>query len=81
MKKMWPFGLFLIGLLIILAGFVYDVMFAGIPYQDPTPAMQTAYNYHAQVASIIRWIGAGFALLGVLTMLLRRASTASSSSA
>ena len=81
MKNMWPFGLVALGLLIILAGFVYDVWFAGIPYQDPTPAMQAAYNYHAKVASIIRWVGAGFVLLSVLTMLLRRIRMARSSSA
>jgi len=27
----------LVGILVIFAGFVYDVLFAGMPYQDPTP--------------------------------------------
>jgi len=27
----------IVGILVIFASFVYDVLFAGIPYQDPTP--------------------------------------------
>ena len=41
----------------ILAGFVYDVLFAGIPYQDPTPQMQADYDFHAKLASVARWVG------------------------
>ena len=31
-------------MLFILLGFIYDLIFAGIPYQDPTPEMTQKYN-------------------------------------
>ena len=42
----------------------YDVMFAGIPYQDPTPEMLARYAHHARIASIIRWFGVAVFLIG-----------------
>jgi hypothetical protein len=45
------------GTLIIAGGFAYDVIFAGIPYQDPTPAMQARYDFHANVASTLYRVG------------------------
>jgi len=39
MKRHWPLVLIIVGITIIFVGFVYDVLFAGIPYQDPTPAL------------------------------------------
>jgi len=42
-----------IGLGILICGFVYDVLLAGIPYQDPTPAMQASYVYHSRNARAI----------------------------
>jgi len=57
MKKYGPLALILIGIVIVLAGFGYDVLFAGIPYQDPTPGLAANYNLHSQIASAIRCIG------------------------
>ena len=45
------------GILLIISGFVYDVFFAGIPYQDPTPAMIQQYNFHRSIANITELIG------------------------
>jgi hypothetical protein len=72
MKKLWPLGLIVLGVIVIFLGFVYDVLFAGIPYQDPTPAMEASYNFHAQIASNIRWVGASISVLGGVTMVIRR---------
>ena len=71
MKRFWSFGLLLLGIGIIFLGFLYDVMFAGIPYQDPTPALAATYTFHATVASIIRWLGTGIFLLGILVVVMR----------
>jgi hypothetical protein len=71
MKRGLPFLLILLGLIIIFTGFVYDVLYAGIPYQDPTPALVAKYNFHAQVASIIRWSGAGLCSIGGAAMTIR----------
>ena len=72
MRRFWPFGLIILGIAVIFVGFVYDVLFAGIPYQDPTPAMTASYNFHAGVASIIRWSGVSVCLLGGVIWIVRR---------
>jgi hypothetical protein len=71
MKRFPPFILIVLGIIIVLAGFVYDVLFAGIPYQDPTPALAASYNFHAQIASIIRWSGIGICIIGGMIMVSR----------
>lgn len=66
MKWFWLFVsvVIAIGMLMILIGFAYDVMFAGIPYQDPTPELAARYALHARIATIIRWVGVGVCLSG-----------------
>jgi hypothetical protein len=71
MKRFWPYGLLLMGIMIIFVGFVYDVLFAGIPFQDPTPAMLATYNFHATIAATIRWVGAGISLLALIVIVIR----------
>jgi hypothetical protein len=71
MKRFWPFVLIMFGIMTIILGLMYDVLFAGIPYQDPTPAMIANYNFHSQIASIIRWVGAGICLLGGAAVIIR----------
>ena len=55
------------GLIVMFGGLVYDVMFAGIPSQDSTPEMQASYQFHSDIASIIRNVG-GFIFLGGLLL-------------
>lgn len=66
----------LAGVFLMLAGFLYDVVFAGIPYQDPAPELAARYRFHSVIASAIRWAGLALFLLGglrgILRMLLRR---------
>lgn len=52
-----PVIVLVLGCAIVSFGFWYDVLFAGIPYQDPTPAMQAQYNFDQRVASLIRLVG------------------------
>ena len=54
----------LAGLCVLISGFIYDVVFAGIPYQDPTPEMTASYAFHAGIASAIRWCGVALLLVG-----------------
>lgn len=72
MRRTLPILLVATGLAILVAGFVYDVAFAGIPYQDPTPAMAADYALHARVASLIRWAGLVVALAGAAAGFARR---------
>jgi len=72
MKRKLPFLLFVLGIILIFTGFVYDALFAGIPYQDPTPEMLASYDLHSQIASIIRWSGVGISVIGGLVLIVRR---------
>jgi hypothetical protein len=71
MKRISPFRLIALGIIIVFAGFMYDVLFAGIPYQDPTPALTANYNFYSQIASMIRWSGIGICIIGGILMVIR----------
>lgn len=45
------------GVGLVVLGFVYDVLFAGIPYQDPPPELAAEYDRQARVAELISWLG------------------------
>ena len=55
-----------IGILLLLAGLIYDIAFAGIPYQDPTPEMSARYARHSRLAAAIRWAGVVVLLIGAV---------------
>jgi len=54
------------GLAIFSTGFVYDVLFVGIPYQDPTPELQARYDFHSAVAGWFYTAGGILFLAGLL---------------
>jgi len=54
----------LLGIGIIIAGFLYDAFFAGIPFQDPTPQMTVHYNQQKIVASWFYLSGCAIFSLG-----------------
>lgn len=72
MKRALPRALMVAGMLLIAGGFVYDVMFAGIPYQDPTPEMSARYAFHSRIASIFYLTGAGVFVTGSIACVIRR---------
>jgi hypothetical protein len=71
MRRCWPHILITAGLFLVVGGFIYDLEFAGFPYQDPTPEMSARYAHHAHIASMIRWFGLGVFLLGVMAGIIR----------
>ena len=64
MKRFWPLIFIAAGLFLLVGGFIYDVIFAGIPYQDPTTEMSAHYARHSGIASRICWFGVGAFLFG-----------------
>jgi len=74
MRKKRLLALLLIasGLCLLVGGFIYEVMFAGIPYQDPTPEMEANYAHHSAVASSIYWASLGCMLSGCVLVVIRR---------
>lgn len=73
MKPYLPLLLLGLGVFLIAGGFAYDVLFAGIPYQDPTPEMSARYAHHAHVASTIEIVGGSAFLLGTVFGLMQLA--------
>ncbi|HOA72954.1 MAG TPA: hypothetical protein PL151_01270 [Phycisphaerae bacterium] len=63
-------ALLAVGLAILIGGFVYDVLFAGIPYQDPTPELAARYARHARIARSIEAAGLAIWALGVVNAVL-----------
>jgi hypothetical protein len=62
------------GCVVVGGGFGYDVMFAGIPYQDPPPELLARYEFHASVAGYLYKAGLGMVGLGILLLVIRRLS-------
>jgi hypothetical protein len=65
--KAFPTRLLIISsIVIIVCGYVYDLFFAGIPYQDPTSEMSARYALHSGIAATIYTIGFGGLIVGIL---------------
>ncbi len=58
--------LFLLGIVIIIIGFVYDIMFAGIPFQDPSTQLMEKYNQNTFVSDVIIKLGLLILLIGIV---------------
>ncbi len=60
------------GLTAVVAGLAYDILLAGIPYQDPTPELAARYAFHSRVAAGIEAAGLAVALGGLVLGIVRR---------
>jgi hypothetical protein len=64
------------GVLFLAAGFAYEVVVVGIPFQDPPPALRAQYERDARTASTIMSAGeyllSGGVLLVAAAWALRR---------
>ena len=59
----------LLGILLLAAGFAYDVVFAGLPYQDPTPEMILRFNNQKIISERIMQIGGLVLAVGITAMI------------
>jgi hypothetical protein len=66
MKSCWYLLLIGAGIGLIIISFIYNLAFAGIPYQDPPPHLAARYAFHAAVANALFWAGSAVVLLGVI---------------
>jgi hypothetical protein len=66
-----PIFLLGLGFLLGVVGFLYDVSFAGIPFQDPTPEMQARYAHHSRIAAIIGSAAGVAFLLGAIAFVIQ----------
>jgi hypothetical protein len=71
-RRIRPSVLVALSAVLLAAGFVYDLLFAGIPYQDPTPDMTARYEYHAAIASLFYWTaGVTIVMSAILKLVLK----------
>jgi len=61
-------GAAILGIVILVTGFVYDILFAGIPYQDPTPALQARYDCHSSIAGLFYKTGGIVFVVGLVAI-------------
>lgn len=66
MKSYWHLLLIGTGVVLIVISGVYNVIFAGIPYQDPPPELAARYAFHSSIANAIFLLGGTFFLAGVI---------------
>jgi hypothetical protein len=64
------FVLLCAGFLIVLSGFGYDLIYAGIPYQDPTSEMEARFRADKAIADRIMLIGFIVGAIGFLWLIL-----------
>lgn len=72
LERFTPLWLLVAGLGLLLGGLAWDLTFAGIPYQDPSPELAARYAFHQDIALTIEAAGLVLLGLGCLTGVYRR---------
>ena len=63
----------LTGGFLVTTGFLYDLVFAGLPYQDPSVDQQVAWNFHKSIAENVILTGLVTFLTGTIWGIVRLA--------
>lgn len=68
------FGLFIIilGAVLIVLGFIYEGILAGIPYQDPTPQLLQKYMHYVNIGHFFYKVGFPVLIAGLLIILFQK---------
>jgi energy-coupling factor transporter transmembrane protein EcfT len=65
MKRFWPLLLIVGGVLLVVAGFLYQLFYGGAwGYQDPTPELRASAAFHSLIAAGLFWCGVAVFLVG-----------------
>lgn len=60
-----------IGLLLMVFGFLYDIYFVNIPFQDPPPELLKKYMLHKTISDIIFYVGLILIVISIITRIIR----------
>lgn len=71
MRRLAPL-LLAAGVALLAGGFLYDILYAGIPYQDPTPELAARYARDQATAGRIMACGATLAAAGAIVFSIRK---------
>lgn len=61
---------FVVGVALLAVGVGYDLLYVGIPYQDPPPLLERRYQDDGRIASRIEGWGGDLILLGLGTLVV-----------
>ena len=70
MRLLSPLAILVAGVGLLVAGFVYDVLFANLPYQDPSPEQQAAWLRNKTIAGWVQAAGLLLVISGALSALV-----------
>ena len=65
-KYLRPLTFVVIGIVLLIAGFVYAVIFLNVPYPDPTPAMQQEVLFHERITGNVMLAGIVFVIVSMV---------------
>lgn len=71
MRPVLPLVLVVAGIILLVFGYLYGLVFAGIPDQDPTPMEAASHAFHFQVSSVIVLLGLGAVGVGCVVFFVR----------
>lgn len=60
-----------LGLLFIVIGFLYDVYFVNVPFQDPPPELLKKYVFHKNVSDIIFYFGVILLVISIIARIIK----------
>jgi predicted phage tail protein len=68
------FGLFtiILGAILIVLGFIYEGILAGIPYQDPTTELLQKYMHYVNIGQTLYKFGIPLLFAGLLIALIQK---------
>lgn len=62
----------IVGIIVLIIGFIFDMEFAGIPFQDSLPKMLENYKRNKKIADCIIDTGIVIIILGIITKIFVR---------
>ncbi len=71
MKPPRPLFVILSGFILVFAGLAYDITFAGVPVQNPSPRLQTSFEAHKTFATRLTGIGVFVTFIGIAAAIIR----------
>lgn len=54
---------------------MFELYFAGIPYQDPTSEMTQRFNFNKSVANTIELVGLVSIIIGIIATIFKKSSS------
>jgi hypothetical protein len=70
--KMLTLSIIFFGIILIIFSFLYEVYFAGIPYQDPPENIYNKYKTNQRISKGLYYAGLIISIIGIIIYILLR---------